>query len=314
MTSITPSQPAQPSTWYAGSSYNITITGNNFGTNPSVSITGPSGSISASVTSASDTSIAANIAVPANSASGDATVTITSTGFSGNGFYAGNGGSPTTSSTTPQVVAVTPPPQIIFNGNNISGTTQAVVAGQQIALTVTAPAPYAIQNQTWSFSNQAAITGGFVDGNGDAGTQPSASAGGSEASDPSLNQNALTFYWVNPGDNGETVTCNYTLNNGQSASATATFNIGGPTGNLLLSPNMITGTGNNDIGVQVLASSNLSTTGITVTTPQNVKGQVGIDFKTSATPPVGYNQSFTWVQVLGGVQAQSLLSGYKLNS
>jgi hypothetical protein len=294
-----------PSTWIAGNSYNITITGNNFGTAPSISITGPSGSISANVTSGSDTSIAANISVPANSASGPASVTVTSTGFGGSGFFPGNGGSASSSSTTPQVVAVTPPLQIIFNGNNISGTTQSVQPGQQIALTVTAPAPYTINpgSVTWNITNQSAANGGFVNGVGTIGTQPSASGGGSVAALPAMNQNAFTFYWVKPGDNGETVTCTYTLNNGQSASATATFNVGGPTG-VVLQPTMKT----DGTGVQVLSTSYLSTTGVTVTTPQGVTGKVGIDFKASANPPSNYNQTYTFVQVLNGVQQKYITS------
>ncbi|MGO8788439.1 MAG: hypothetical protein ACLQVL_13810 [Terriglobia bacterium] len=185
----------------------------------------------------------------------------------------------------------------MFNGQNISSTTQSVVAGQQIALSVPTPNGYSVQSQTWSFSNQSAITGGFTNS---AGTgQPSATGGGQEADDPPLDQNSLTFYWVDPGDNGETVTYTYTLNNGQKASATATFNIGGPTGNLLLQANMKT----DGSGVQVLAGPKLSTTGIPLGTTQ-----VGITFTSNATPPPGYNQSFTWVQIIGGVQNQYINS------
>jgi hypothetical protein len=291
-----------PSTWYAGNSYSVTITGTNFGTNPSLSISAQGVTFTQSA-GATDTQITANVTVAADAPNGNATVQVTSTGFGGgNGFYPGSSGnSPSNSSTAANVAAVTPPPQIIFNGGNISGSTQSVVAGQQIVLSVATPSGYSIQSQSWSFSNQSAISGGFVNTVGSGA--PSATSGGQEAADPALNQNTLTFYWVNPQDNGETVTCTYTLNNGQSAGATATFNIGGPTGNLLLTPNMITGTGSSDTGVQVLAGPKLSTTGIPLGT-----SQVGITFNSNATPPSGNNQSFTWIQIIGGVQNQYINS------
>ncbi|GGA73529.1 hypothetical protein GCM10011507_26390 [Edaphobacter acidisoli] len=61
-------------------------------------------------------------------------------------------------------------------------------------------------------------------------------------------------------------------------------------------------------GVQILPTWSLSTTGVTVTSPQGVTGPIGIDFKTSATPPSGTNQSFTFVQLLNGVQ-QKYITG-----
>ena len=88
----------------------------------------------------------------------------------------------------------TPAPQIIFNGRDISGTTQNVLAGQQISVSVAAPPGYNIENVSWSLSNPAAISGGFTN---TAGTgPPSAKRGGLEAVDPSLNRTSLTFYWV----------------------------------------------------------------------------------------------------------------------
>ena len=47
----------------------------------------------------------------------------------------------------------------------------------------------------------------------------------------------------------------------------------------------------------------LSTTGIPVGT-----SQVGITFKSNATAPSGYNQTFTWIQIIGGVQNKYLNS------
>lgn len=186
-------------------------------------------------------------------------------------------------------------------------------------LSVKAPSGYTIQSRTWAFSNQSAITGGFVNGAGTPGTQPSASAGGSEAADPPLNtQDLVTFYWVNPGDNGETVTYTYTLDNGQSASATATFNIGGPTDNLL--PNAfaqsdITGTSLSNIqgSAAVLKMTNAPVHPRT--------GAVGVFFNDNAqpvadstkcppnvgAPPAAGCGQFIWVQILNSLTQLQLV-------
>jgi len=252
------------------------------------------GTIQPPTSNPSDNSVTVSFTVPANSPSGSAPVTITSTGFNGNGFFPGNSGnSPSSTYNPPEVVAVTPQPQIMLNGQNISGTTQSVMAGQQIALTVQAPPPpYAIRSRSWYFPNQAAITGGFVDGNGDPGTQPSASAGGSEAADPSLNtSDSLTFYWVNPGDDGETVTYTYTLDNGQSASATANFNVEGPTDVSVSAPESY-------MNIEQIQDGNSFDTFYVMGLPNiNVPG---IQFTATAggNQNAGANAGFMWVQVL----------------
>ena len=291
-----------PSVWTAGQSTSVTITGQNFGTAPTLSVNAAGVSLTLNSASPDGTTIQATATVALTAPSESVTVTV-QPGYAGQGFYCVCNGQPSTGTDTATVQPVSPTPQIMFNGQNISGTTQTVMAGQQIALSVSAPSGYSIQSQSWQFSNQSAITGGFVNGDCTPGTQPSASAGSCEAGDPDLTQNSLTFYWVNPGDNGETVTYTYTLNNGQPASATATFNIGGPTG-VVIQPTMKT----DGTGVKVLSTSYLSTTGVTVTSPQGVKGMVGIDFKASANPPSNYNQTFTFVQLLNGVQQKYITS------
>jgi hypothetical protein len=307
-----------PSVWYAGNSYTVTITGTNFGTSPTSSISAAPG-VTYTQTAGSDTSITASVTVAPNAPNTDPiSVTVTSQGFGGgSGFFSGNGQSPTTS-TTAQSVAVTPAPQFTFGGQNISGATQSVMAGQQIALSVPTPNGYTIQSQSWSFSNQSAITGGFVNGDCTVETQPSAAAGGCEAGDPLLNQNALTFYWVNPGDNGETVTYTYTLNNGQSASATATFNVGGPTGNLL--PSAFAQ--NNNTGTSL--SNAQSPAALLSMANSPVKNGVGVFINDNAQPvsnnaqcpshpgmpPTGGCGQFIWVQILTSVtQLQIIPAG-----
>jgi hypothetical protein len=175
------------------------------------------------------------------------------------------------------------------------------------------PQGFTIVSATWSFDNVVDITGGFVNGAGIAGTQPSASAGGSEAADPNLMQanpasTGIAFYFVNPGTT-ETATLQWTLSNGDpnGNSSTADFNIQGPTGNLLITPNMIQGAGANDTGVVVNATAGLSTTGVIDATPPG-NNLVGITFTGDATPPSGTNQLLTWVQLLNNHQVQVISS------
>ncbi|MBT9332949.1 hypothetical protein [Paracidobacterium acidisoli] len=200
----------------------------------------------------------------------------------------------------------------MFNGQNISGTTQTVVAGQKIALSVPTPSGYSIQSRSWVFSNQSAITGSFVNGAGTPGTQPSASAGGSEAADPPLNQNALTFYWVNPSDNGETVTYTYNLTNGASASATATFNIGGPTASTFFTATPGT------VNVWPASTAN----GGHATNPWLELGNAltvnGMTFSVTAEalnsiPGSGSHAGFQWIQLINTRTNQYLTSPPTLN-
>ena len=268
-----------PSTWIAGNSYNITITGNNFGTAPSISITGPSGSISANVTSGSDTSIAANIMVPANSASGPATVTVTSTGFGGSGFFSGNGGnSPSSSSTTPQVVATTPTPQIMFNGQSISGKTNIqVFAGQKISLSVAAPSGsgLSITSQTWFFGNSADVVGGYN----------ASTSGGFVVPVTGVSNSNLVFYFINPGKT-ESITVNVTYSNGKSASSTATFNVQGPT-----NVNITSTVGQTPLYLNSIENPTLKLAGVADT-------NAGIEFQATSNLPPSNQGEYSWVQTI----------------
>ncbi|WP_263416482.1 hypothetical protein [Terriglobus albidus] len=297
-----------PNVWVAGNDYDVTVTGTGFGTNPTVSAVASGVSSGVAHNSSPDgTTTYFHVHVAPN-APNEPVQIIVVPGYSGSNYICGNcnGGSGTGSSAV-SVEAATPIPQITFNGANISGTTQAVWAGQKIALSVPTPNGYNIQSQSWSFSNQSAITGGFTNQAGS--DQPSASGGGQEAADPPLNQNALTFYWVNPGDNGETVTYTYTLDNGQSANATATFNISGPTGNLLpnaFAQSNITGTSlaNPQAQVATMAMANSpAKPGVGVFINDNaqpVSDGTQCPAHPGAAPAAGCGQ-FIWVQILNSV-------------
>ncbi|MBT9332947.1 hypothetical protein [Paracidobacterium acidisoli] len=78
-------------------------------------------------------------------------------GYTGSSFTCNCQGQSPDGTDTATIQPVAPPPQIMFNGQNISGTTQTVVAGQKIALSVPTPSGYSIQSQSWVFSNQSAI-------------------------------------------------------------------------------------------------------------------------------------------------------------
>jgi hypothetical protein len=65
---------------------NVTITGHGFGTNPSLTITGP-GVSGYSTGAASDTQIVANVTIAANSPGGAATVEVQSHGYTVSGLW-----------------------------------------------------------------------------------------------------------------------------------------------------------------------------------------------------------------------------------
>jgi hypothetical protein len=74
-----------PSTWYAGTSKNVTITGTGFGSNPSVGITATG--VSKSIQSASDTQIVLQLSVDSSASDqSNVPVTVTSSGYGGNNF------------------------------------------------------------------------------------------------------------------------------------------------------------------------------------------------------------------------------------
>ncbi len=287
-----------PSVWTAGQQTSVTITGTGFGTAPTLSATGTGVNLTLNSASPDGTTIHATATVALTAPSENVTVTV-QPGYAGSGFYCNCPPDQANGTDTATVQPVTPTPQIMFNGGNISGTTQTVMAGQQIALTVPTPSGYSIQSQSWNIPNQSAITGGFVNGAGTPGTQPSAAAGGSQAPIPSMNQNGLTLYWIKPGDNGETVTYTYTLNNGQQASATATFNIGGPTGTLIPaeylqttdSATVVTNPTNASAAMQMQNSPRLATAGV-------------VFIESASLPSTG---KVIWVQVLKSVTYAQLV-------
>ncbi|HXR77217.1 MAG TPA: IPT/TIG domain-containing protein [Bryobacteraceae bacterium] len=74
-----------PNSWNAGTSIQVTITGHGFGTNPSLTITGPA--VAGYSTAASDTQIVATVTIAANSPGGAATVEVQSHGYTVSGLW-----------------------------------------------------------------------------------------------------------------------------------------------------------------------------------------------------------------------------------
>ncbi len=101
-----------PSDWQAGTTTQVTITGQYFGTNgPSLGFS-PSSGITYNITSYSDTQIIANITVESGTPNEEVAVTVTSNGYGGASFTSGAGNSPNSMPSTATVHAPTKTSQV----------------------------------------------------------------------------------------------------------------------------------------------------------------------------------------------------------
>jgi len=222
ITSVTPSQ------WNAGTTVSFTIAGNNFGTVPTVGLTLPCAAVtSATVSAASNTSINASVAIPANCPGGNGAVSVTNHGY-GSPL---NNVPPTTSAGGGNTVTIIPyklqAATITWNSSTISGTTnQKAVVGQPMALKTNPnlPAGLAVSSSTWT-----------VGGTNIGGYTPTTTSFATASVTPTtLTATTINFYWVYPASSVP-VTYQYCvdLSNGSrtcSPTATATFSkISGPT-------------------------------------------------------------------------------------
>ena len=109
-------QISQP-TWQAGiTTTGVTFSGQYFGTNlPVLNFSDPA--IGYMITSNGDTQIVANITVDKSDPGGTVSVSVTSTGYGGIGFYPGQGQSSTSSQTSGTVVPVAP--QVALQRNSL---------------------------------------------------------------------------------------------------------------------------------------------------------------------------------------------------
>jgi len=107
-----------PNVWNAGSTVSpVTINGNAFGTNrPTLAFSDPS--LSHSLSSYNSSQIVAAVTIPPNTPNEDVTLTVTSTGSGGSGFFSGGGETSPTSAPSP-IVSVS---QRCPSSISISGT------------------------------------------------------------------------------------------------------------------------------------------------------------------------------------------------
>ena len=300
----------------------ITISGSGFGTNPTLSVTDPIINISCMVTSASDTVILASCSPPTADGNTNATVTVTSTGYSGSGFLLNPlGGSPNATRTVPVTPYLPPAVPILFFGQPISGA-QNVVIGQQIALTtqqIVLPPNLYISSYLWQ------VPGTTV-------ANYTASAAGAQVTPLTFNSltagPGVTFYWVSTfGSNPTpyTVQYSYCVSNGQcSPTSSANFSVAGPTGSF--QPQAFlqtdsTGTVITDPSlpspnnpVQVSPTANPAALQMFNTPEQPANSPVGVEFIENAVPPPGNPGRFIWVQILNSVTYSQIAapnSGYQ---
>ncbi len=267
-----------PSSWNAGQVTSITIGGKGFGTAPTVAISGPSGSIPFTQSGLpSDTSIAGTVSVPANSAGGSATVTVTSHGYNGSGFICGTAcqSTPNGSNNNVQVDAVpNVTPTITLNGTKLTSLSSVpITAGQQVVLTATLPSAQSqiLSSQGWGAPTGGTAIGGYVNA---AGTGPPDTTGGRLLPTAPTTTASTTFYWVS-STSTPSVQFTYQLSNGNSSNATTvTFNVAA-------APSVSLSTPTGSVGI--------------FSGPVLGYGPVGIAFNTNTTTK---NGQFVWIQII----------------
>jgi hypothetical protein len=253
--------------------------------------------VTATITSASNTQIAANVTVAAAAPDQTVTITVTSHGYGGSGFIQTNNNPPSGTDTATVNAIPAPQPKILRAGANITGSTGiVVVTGQQIALTssVTLPSGLAITSYSWSVSGT--NIGGYTPVT--AGTNTPATG---NIVPTTVTQANVTFYWVYPGQ-GLTAKYSYCMVNMQcSTDVQAAFNVSGVTNGLLA-----------EVSSRVSVSSFVDCSGasvkylafgtVTGTAGYNAQGQCqyagtpGIKFTASGTAPS--SGSFKFVQLI----------------
>src|SRR5208337_428749 len=169
-----------------------------------------------------------------------------------------------------EVIAARPQPRISWGAQDITGTTQSAVVGQQILLNVTLHPGLAVRSQNWTIEPEGDYVGGFVHTPSRGGPQP-----------VSLNGPTTTIYWVRPGSTRK-VTYQVLMDNGETATASAIFDVEGPSLQDMVVPpvEVMVGPGTEP------SSSYMSFAG------------AGISFRAHYNLPEGMMRNYTWVQVV----------------
>ena len=282
-----------PSSWIAGNSYSVTITGQNFGTAPTVSLSGSGVTVSGVTPNPNGQSITATVTVAANAPNESVTVSV-QPGYTGSSFTCACNGQPEDGTDTASVVENLPTPTISIQNNG----TNAPFAGQPVSLTVSAPNGFTLKSQNWSFSNSSDAVANYIPSVSNGcyvPVTPSSGSGVCAGQTFSTTQaNIGPFFFIVPGAS-ETVTVNATYNMADNSTASApvtsqTFTIQGPT-----AVNITTTLGT----MQILPPGGSVTmqemvlNGVQIT--QN--GTVGIEFGATSTFPSNAG-TYSWVQLL----------------
>ncbi len=168
------------------------------------------------------------------------------------------------------VIAPRPNPRIFWGAQDITGTTQSAVVGQQVLLNVTLHPSLAIRSENWTIEPEGEYVGGFVHTPARGGPQP-----------VSLRGPTTTIYWVRPGSMRK-VTYQVIMDDGERATASAVFDVDGPLLRDVIVPpvEVIVGHG------AERSSSYMSFAG------------AGISFRAQYSLPEGMMRNYTWVQVV----------------
>jgi hypothetical protein len=303
-----------PNQWLAGATTSFTINGQGFGYSPTFTITGPGVTSYTNACappasySSCNTQIVATVTIdPSTPDQSVETITLTANGYNASGFAqvpTGQTGQATATATTTQFAP--PTPQIWIygtTGTNLAnngppscpGSPACVVVGQQIALTAVVPnlpAGVTIQSQSWSQPKGVVIANYVASTSSGRVVQfPVQQTGACQT----LTEMCLMYYWVDQGSPRQ-VTFTYTLANGLGAgSATATFNVGGPTNvGIAVVPTPL-----NPAAIQIGQGSVLGQNGLVMYFGSNViGGQSGITLNASAAMPGGNQGQYSWIQLL----------------
>ncbi|MCU1269955.1 MAG: hypothetical protein JWN74_1249 [Acidobacteriaceae bacterium] len=273
-----------PSPFILGSSGIMTISGSGFTHYPgSPTINFDGGGISlASVSVVNDTTITANYSVACSAANQNLQVS----------FPSADSGTAQSNWWAISVSGQTPAPKIMFDGSDVTGATQSVVVGQQIALSVpNSSLPACVASQTWSTPPGTAV-GGYNPTNTSATVTPISSV--------NINSQTYTFYWVDSSTTARKMTYYYTLSSGATSPvATTTFNVNGPT-----SPTMTvtpSSTRLQTVQDSTGASIQIATFGAQLS-PWPTEGPgtpAGMSFGATITQPSGYSSAnVQWVQII----------------
>jgi len=255
------------------------------------------------------------VSVPISAAgNGIATITVQSRGYNGSGFLPAQSGQAGLTQGNATIIPFQPAtPLIMFgvdNGGSICntgpsiGSPQTVVVGQQIAFTgciPSIPQGATIASMSWSpFLPQGSAVGGYnvMPDNSSAAIVLLSVANCGLA--PYCDFPA--FYWVDqaPAGSPRQFTFSYTLSNGKSASAVASFVVNGPA-----APNIVANIGSmqaipndpSEAGAPGLRLNGAALPG---------GGTVGILFTTLADVVNGNAGTHSWVQLIQSDQVQVL--------